>query len=323
METILTHSDASAPGAMLRQARTERGMSIDEAAQALRLSPRVLSALEEEAYDRLPGPTYVRGYLRSYAQFLGLSPGPLIETFNNRPEANRRTNMTGPSAARQVTSSDAMVRLASVAVAVIILGLAVMWWTGHEGSIRLRSEPAAVEPAVERAPAPERVPDAPDPLSDPPEVAAPVPAPAPEREPIEETPPAAPAPETPAPENVSPADPAPESPAPESADARTPVPETALSPRAAPAPDPGAPLARLVLYAHEDCWADVRDANGERLLYETIPAGRVVTVEGAAPLQVFLGNVAGVTVEFNGEEYDASRHQRGRMARFTLGSSGG
>jgi cytoskeleton protein RodZ len=79
------------------------------------------------------------------------------------------------------------------------------------------------------------------------------------------------------------------------------------------------PRGRLVLRTLEDCWADVRDAAGNRLLYETIQAGRMVSVEGAAPLSVFLGNVDGVRVEFNGMPYDAARHRRGQVARFTLG----
>lgn len=76
-----------------------------------------------------------------------------------------------------------------------------------------------------------------------------------------------------------------------------------------------------MLYVHDDSWADVRDARQQRLIYETIAAGRVVTLEGVAPLQVFLGNVDGVRVEFQGRPYDAARHKRGQIARFTLGAA--
>ena len=94
---------------------------------------------------------------------------------------------------------------------------------------------------------------------------------------------------------------------------------TAAASAAPPETTPNAPTSQLVLYVHEDSWADVRDAQQRRLLYETIPAGRVVSVNGVAPLSVFLGNVEGVTVEFNGKPYDALRHKRGQVARFTLG----
>ena len=97
----------------------------------------------------------------------------------------------------------------------------------------------------------------------------------------------------------------------------------APAPAIPPSPAPNVPMSHLVLYVHEDSWADVRDAQQRRLLYETIPAGRVVSVDGVAPLSVFLGNVDGVTVEFNGQPYDALRHKRGQVARFTLGQPSG
>lgn len=284
------------PGAVLRQAREERRLSIDAVAHELRLSPRLITALEEDAYDRLPGPTYVRGYLRNYAQFLKVPAQRLIDTYNNRPEATQRTDMTAPAPVRQATSSDAMVRLGTVLVAAVVFGLAALWWSGHDGSVpRLR--PAPPLPAAEST-----------------DNASPAepPAPAPETSPgtfaETATEPSAPQP-TPA-----------ERPAPEPANVAE-VNNAAIA--AAPPIDPSAPRSRLILYMHEDSWADVRDAQQRRLLYETIPAGRVVTVEGVAPISVFLGNVGGVTVEFDGQQYDALRHRRGEVARFTLGAPRG
>jgi len=75
----------------------------------------------------------------------------------------------------------------------------------------------------------------------------------------------------------------------------------------------------MLVSATKDSWVDVRDAQGNRLLYEVINAGRSVTVEGNAPLSVFLGNVEGVRVEFNGQPFDVSPFRRGEVARFTLG----
>lgn len=305
MEPILNAnaSDTRTPGTVLREARTARGLSIDEVAQALRLSPRILSALEEDAYERLPGATYVRGYLRSYAQFLGLSVRPLLEGFNNRPEASRRTEIRGRVPVRQATASDALVRLASIAVAVVVFGLAALWWSGHDISTVSGQAPDEAGPALGPKPEAEPAPEISDPVAtaqvpvDPAETFASAPAPGASALP---EPPAAPA--------QSPSEPS--------------ASETASAP-AAPAGEPDVPRARLVLRLREDSWADVRDAQGERLLYETIPAGRVVTVEGVAPLNVFLGNVRGVTVEFNGEEYNAARHRRGDVARFTLGTRSG
>jgi cytoskeleton protein RodZ len=272
----------------LRRARNERGLSVDDVARQLRLSPRVISALEDGAYERLPSATYVRGYLRSYAALLGLEPQQLIDEFNNLPHAAQPADMTAPAQVREVKSSDAMIRFGTVLVAVVVLGLAALWWSGKDGTVRRRVAAAPV-PAVApppEAPRPEATPN--EPVD-----TAPIPAPAKSTEPAVAAPVQRPAVAAPSLAQVEPA---------------------------MPAPDENAPRLRLVLRVQEDSWADVRDAQQRRLLYETVAAGRVVNVEGVAPLSVFLGNVEGVTVELNGRPYDVARYKRGQVARFTLGA---
>jgi cytoskeleton protein RodZ len=69
---------APAPGEVLRKAREARGESLSDAVQALKLSYQQLEALENGKFDALPGPTFVRGFLRNYARHLGLDPEPLL-----------------------------------------------------------------------------------------------------------------------------------------------------------------------------------------------------------------------------------------------------
>lgn len=285
MDATGSSTSAVSLGARLRETRNARRLSIDEVALALKLSVRIIGALEEEAYDELPGPTYVRGYLRSYGMLLGLPPQQLIDQFNNLPKAAQRTDMTAPAPVRQVTSSDTMIRFGTLLVAVIVFGLAALWWSGKDGSNRRRPIAVATAPSSDVAPE-----------SGAETLAAPVVVPEPVPKPAE------------TPSNAS------EKPAVAMA-------APAATPEAQPAPpplDPNAPRARLTLRMAEDSWADVRDAQQRRLLYETIAAGRVVSVEGPVPLTVFLGNVEGVSVEYNGKPYDALRYKRGQVARFTL-----
>lgn len=68
-------------GPALRKARMARGVSIDEAARDTRIRPEFLQALEEEEYERLLGDVYVRGCLRSYASYLGLSPDKAVDLY--------------------------------------------------------------------------------------------------------------------------------------------------------------------------------------------------------------------------------------------------
>jgi cytoskeletal protein RodZ len=71
-------------GNTLRTERERRGLTIDDAAEATRIRATLLAAIEAEEFDRLPGPTYARGFLRSYAELLGLDPQPLVDEFNVR-----------------------------------------------------------------------------------------------------------------------------------------------------------------------------------------------------------------------------------------------
>jgi len=66
------------PGRRLREAREGRGLSLADAAHALKFSPRQIEALEADDYQGLQGATFVRGFIRSYARFLKLAPEPLL-----------------------------------------------------------------------------------------------------------------------------------------------------------------------------------------------------------------------------------------------------
>ena len=60
-------------GDILRRAREEKGLSLSEAALGTYISARYLAALEREEYGTIPGTVYMRGMLRNYGNFLGLS----------------------------------------------------------------------------------------------------------------------------------------------------------------------------------------------------------------------------------------------------------
>jgi cytoskeleton protein RodZ len=299
----------SGPGAKLRQARLDLKLSPGDVANILRLSPRQILALENDDYPSLPGPTYIRGYLRSYAQLLGLAPEKIVENYNSIAAAAPAVDLTKLAPAEQVTTKDYRVKLVSLAVLVIVAGLSIVWWQGREKE-PARPKPATTDAVTYQTESGAVITDS---------GAAPV-VPGPAADSAAQAPvdarPAAPVP--------VPARPAPAASTPMPAPAPVQVPTTAVAPSTpatapAPQPVPTGPRARLVLRAEQDSWADIRDARQNRLLYETIPAGRVVTLEGVAPISVFLGNVDGVRVEFNGHAYDTAPHKRGPVARFMLG----
>ncbi|WP_147371107.1 helix-turn-helix domain-containing protein, partial [Meiothermus luteus] len=68
-------------GRRLKEARESKGLELAEAAEALRVRRAVLEALEECRFDELPEPALARGYLKRYAQLLGLEPAPLLALY--------------------------------------------------------------------------------------------------------------------------------------------------------------------------------------------------------------------------------------------------
>src|SRR3990172_4284587 len=68
-------------GKTLTQARIARGLTIDEVERDLRITKRYLEALEREEFVLLPAPVYGRGFLRSYARYLGLDSGALLNLY--------------------------------------------------------------------------------------------------------------------------------------------------------------------------------------------------------------------------------------------------
>jgi cytoskeleton protein RodZ len=76
-------------GEALRSAREAQGKSVEDAAAATRIRPSYLEALEQEHFEQLGGNVYAKGFLRSYARFLGVDPAPLLDAYRaqERPDA--------------------------------------------------------------------------------------------------------------------------------------------------------------------------------------------------------------------------------------------
>lgn len=68
-------------GETLRRARTSRQISLEDAERVTRIPRKYLEALELENFGILPAPVYARGFLRSYASYLGLEPNELLPFF--------------------------------------------------------------------------------------------------------------------------------------------------------------------------------------------------------------------------------------------------
>jgi len=70
-------------GQMLQAAREEKQWSFTDTEEITKINVRYIQALEEEKYEILPGTTYVKGYLRTYAKQLGLNPDEISALYNS------------------------------------------------------------------------------------------------------------------------------------------------------------------------------------------------------------------------------------------------
>lgn len=68
-------------GHILREARENKGLTLEEVQAKIRINARYLAAFETGQYDALPTPVHARGFLRNYARFLGLDPQPLLDRY--------------------------------------------------------------------------------------------------------------------------------------------------------------------------------------------------------------------------------------------------
>src|SRR6476659_3183038 len=68
-------------GSRLRQAREERGLSRLDLSARTKISPAILAAIEEGAFDQLPADIYLRGFVRAYAAEVGLPPGEAVQQY--------------------------------------------------------------------------------------------------------------------------------------------------------------------------------------------------------------------------------------------------
>ena len=68
-------------GRILLQARTSRGLSLDDVERDTRIAKRFLEALERDDFNALPAPVYCRAFLRTYSQYLGLDPKEVMRFY--------------------------------------------------------------------------------------------------------------------------------------------------------------------------------------------------------------------------------------------------
>ncbi|MFV3387926.1 RodZ domain-containing protein [Pseudomonas sp. NY15364] len=311
------------PGETLRQAREDKGWSVAEVATQLNLTPQRLAQIEAGAFDKLPGTTFARGYIRAYAKLLEMDQNRLVMEFDQFTG----TDATGSSVhalgriEEPVRYSQSILRLVSFLLLLALIGGGFVWWQdqgrpgasladlglehveveGADGTTQVHSLAEPEDQAVVDAQGGEQG----SPLLLPVE-----PGEAPEESSVAEQPAASDA----APES------APETPA--AAVANEPAVAANIT---APATEPAAPVAvpagqaALNVQFTADCWTQVTDADGKVLVSALKRSGESIELTGKAPMELRLGFARGAQVTYNGQSVDVAPHMTGETARLKLG----
>jgi cytoskeleton protein RodZ len=301
-------------GMLLRQTRLRQDGDVERIAALLRLKPSYIIAIEEGRYGELPGAAYALGFVRAYAEHLGLDGHEVVRRFKAEAAGlERRQDLALPMPLPERSRPGGGILL----IALIVAGCAyALWWYFASGE-RTRPERVAAPPE-EIAPRPEPPPIV---AVEPPAVDTAVPT-----APVTETPaapstdtaaaptvtaPAAPAtqPTMPAPTpNVLPpsgAAPVPPAPSAPPVAAALPPPPPPPPPEAGTAPEgprvygvTNGP-ARIVIRATADSWIQIRDRDGSQA--RILKPGEIYRVPDRPGLTMRTGNAGGIEILVDGK----------------------
>jgi cytoskeleton protein RodZ len=284
-QTEETARDTEGPvaGERLAEARRGQQISVLEIAKELHLDELKVRALERNEFDILGAPVFAKGHMKKYAQLVGVDPDDVLTDYYQLT----RSLETAPVISVRSRPRKELTPGPWIAViVVVIIAVTAYWW--------FTSRPLTQEPEVQQEAslaedqesAPEGVapPETQETASDEPPPAVPAPV-------IEDTP--------------------------EPVAEDTPEPVAEESPRTAE----GGQMFLLVTYTG-DCWTEISDASGRRLLFALGEDGRTVELSGAEPFNVLFGNPGNVSVQVNGEDYALPPTNRpDRPMRLTISGS--
>lgn len=322
------------PGELLRLAREKRDWSQAEVARKLNLTVSSLNHVETGAFDKLPGHTFARGYIRAYAKLMDLDQAALVDAFDRYTGTHAKGSDVHSLGRIEepVRLSHNILRGVSLLLLVAVVGGGFFWWQ-DQGSLRGKdlAKIALEHVEVESADGTTQI----HPLDEPEDQAvsagqqaesAPLaleqstaeqPAAA-EQAPVssEAAIAAAPAPAQQAPVQPAPAaSPAPVTPPVQATAAPAPAPAVAATePAAVPAGS-----AKVAIQFTADCWTQVSDGNGKVLFSAIKRKGDNLELTGKPPFAVRLGFARGAQVSYNGQAVDVAPFTSGETARLKLG----
>ncbi|MBD3586694.1 DUF4115 domain-containing protein [Salinimonas sp. HHU 13199] len=327
----------SSPGAMLRQAREQQGLSQQDIADKIFVKVNTVDDIENDKIDQTMSVTFTKGYVRNYAKHLGLDANSVISAFertHNNAESHARLQSFSQKVAKQAHDDRWM--MVTYGILFLLVAGVVTWWYQQDDSVvdetssavSKTDEASGRASAVTASPRTESEPQAAgkqtqtqtdrQPNNEPAQNASlaqmtsqPVTA--------EETPSdALNQPTASQPEQAQQMEDENEAAPSQSDDTISAVAASNESEEDEAQSASSAEMAAMTFTFGEDCWVNIEDANGEIIATGIKREGRVMPISGQPPINVTLGAPDNVAVTFNGSSVDISDYQNGRTARFTL-----
>jgi cytoskeleton protein RodZ len=294
---VASKSSALGLGERLRSARKARALSLEHVAEALHLDENIVLALEDERFDVLGAPVFVRGHLKAYSRLVGLSTESVLEAFNEKHGLPEVVPTTGRQTDRSVTVNPVLWSFWALVI-LLAFGLGIYLLLGDD-STAPKSEPAAssTEPQTDLDLTALVLTD------DLPVVSTQV-----EEKNREQA-------------VVIPAAEVASMPEADIDDSQTPAEsETQQGADVLPEPTPVAAdqSIRLSLHFLEESWVEISDAN-RRLAFGLQRQGRRRELTGEPPFDLLLGNAKGIELRLNDKPYNIPiTALSGKVARFSI-----
>ncbi|EHZ2646574.1 cytoskeleton protein RodZ [Vibrio parahaemolyticus] len=298
-------------GTLLKNKRESLGMTQKQVADRLRLRVSVIEDIENNRFESQQVATFTRGYLRSYAKFVGLDEKVVLvaleQTADVKPK-EQEIEMQSFSRKTKHEKHNSRIMLLTWVIAIVIIGISAAWWWQNQQENSLAQ--VVAEANVETSqPSADEIADI-DLMT--------------EEELIASTPAELAASNNTASEsaiNAAQTDEVVPAETEESTTEATQQPVAVIEAAeeiqdASPVVPEGMTL--LTMKFKADCWIQVKDTNGKTLVSGTQKPGQDVELTGKAPFKVILGAPEGVTMTFASEPVDLSGYTSGKVARFTL-----
>lgn len=139
----MMRAEMKSAGVMLREAREDRDMTLEQVSSVINIRVVQLQAIEEGDYDSLPGATYAVGFIRSYADHLGLNSAEVVSRFKAEHSVNQaKPDLHFPEPVTQNKLPNPIV----IGVAAIAAVLLVVLWAVFTGDDDTVADVTAIEP---------------------------------------------------------------------------------------------------------------------------------------------------------------------------------